>query len=222
MKRKLKPIKPIYECRCNGRLQTKRFTRLTHTGLVVELEHLKIKTRLTLRWEPWYQGTRAPQPWALVPGHFFIFIFIFFGGSSFFSRLGWGWFFWWVTFKSPKTWMSHFQVSRDLDESFSSLSRLGWVTFKSLETWMSHFQVSQDLDESLSSLSRLGWGLDGESARQKILILQVFDRCVIVQGRQEGLCCIPHLPYPWGALGMAFQNRYFYLRKNLWKRRGNT
>jgi hypothetical protein len=40
-------IKPIYECRCNGRLQTKRFTRLTHTGLVVELEHLKIKTRLT-------------------------------------------------------------------------------------------------------------------------------------------------------------------------------
>jgi hypothetical protein len=47
MKRKLKPIKPIYECRCNGRLQTKRFTRLAHTGLVVELEHLKIETRLT-------------------------------------------------------------------------------------------------------------------------------------------------------------------------------
>ncbi len=46
MKRKLK-IKPTYECLCNGRLQTKRFIRLTHTGLVVELEHLKIKTRLT-------------------------------------------------------------------------------------------------------------------------------------------------------------------------------
>ncbi len=46
MKRNLK-IKPIYECRCNGRLQTKRFTCLTHTGSVVELEHLKIKTRLT-------------------------------------------------------------------------------------------------------------------------------------------------------------------------------
>jgi hypothetical protein len=46
MKRKLK-IKPIYECRCNGRLQTKRFMRLAHTGLVLELEHLKIKTRLT-------------------------------------------------------------------------------------------------------------------------------------------------------------------------------
>jgi hypothetical protein len=44
MKRKL--LKPIYECRCNGRLQTKRFTRLAHTGSVVELEHLKIKTRL--------------------------------------------------------------------------------------------------------------------------------------------------------------------------------
>ncbi len=46
MKRKLK-IKPTYECRCDGRLQTKRFTRLAHTGLVVELEHLKIKTTLT-------------------------------------------------------------------------------------------------------------------------------------------------------------------------------
>jgi hypothetical protein len=46
LKPKLK-IKPIYECRCNGRLQTKRFTRLTHTRSVVELEHLKIKTRLT-------------------------------------------------------------------------------------------------------------------------------------------------------------------------------
>ncbi len=40
-------LKPIYECRCNGRLQTKSFTCLTHTGSVVELEHLKIKTRLT-------------------------------------------------------------------------------------------------------------------------------------------------------------------------------
>ena len=45
MKRKLK-IKPIYECWCDGRLQTKRFTRLSYTGFVVELEHLKIKTRL--------------------------------------------------------------------------------------------------------------------------------------------------------------------------------
>ena len=48
MKRNLK-IKPIYECRCDERLQTKtkRFTRLSYAGLVVELEHLKIKTRLT-------------------------------------------------------------------------------------------------------------------------------------------------------------------------------
>jgi hypothetical protein len=46
IKRELK-IKPIYECRCDGILQTKRFTRLSYTGLVVELEHLKIKTRLT-------------------------------------------------------------------------------------------------------------------------------------------------------------------------------
>jgi hypothetical protein len=46
MKRNLK-IKPKYECRCDGRLQTKRFTRLPYTGLVVEPEHLKIKTSLT-------------------------------------------------------------------------------------------------------------------------------------------------------------------------------
>ncbi len=47
MKRRL--CKPIYECRCNlnERLQTKKFMSLTHTGLVVKLEHLKIKTRLT-------------------------------------------------------------------------------------------------------------------------------------------------------------------------------
>ena len=48
MKRELQ-IRCIYECRCDERLQTKtkEFTRLSHTGLVVELEHLKIKTRLT-------------------------------------------------------------------------------------------------------------------------------------------------------------------------------
>jgi hypothetical protein len=31
IKRELK-IKPIYECRCDGSLQTKRFTRLSYTG----------------------------------------------------------------------------------------------------------------------------------------------------------------------------------------------
>ena len=47
IKQELK-IKSIYECRCYERLQTKtkEFTRLTYTGLVVELEHLKIETRL--------------------------------------------------------------------------------------------------------------------------------------------------------------------------------
>jgi hypothetical protein len=37
-------IRGIYECRCDERLQTKtkKFTRLTYTGLVLELEHLKI------------------------------------------------------------------------------------------------------------------------------------------------------------------------------------
>jgi hypothetical protein len=47
MKRELQ-IRCIYERRCNERLQTKtnEFTRLVYTGLVVELEHLKIETRL--------------------------------------------------------------------------------------------------------------------------------------------------------------------------------
>ena len=93
---------------------------------------------------PGHQGTAALGPG---PRAFFYFYFYFF----------------WREFIFFKAWMrliflmSHFQVSQDLDESFSSLSRLGWVIFKSLKTWMSHFQVSRDLDESLSSLSRLGW-----------------------------------------------------------------
>ncbi len=41
-------IRGIYECRCDERIQTKtkKFTRLPYTGLVLELEHLKIETRL--------------------------------------------------------------------------------------------------------------------------------------------------------------------------------
>ncbi len=37
-------------CRCDERLQTKtkEVTRLAYTGLAVELEHLKIETRLTI------------------------------------------------------------------------------------------------------------------------------------------------------------------------------
>ena len=35
-----------------------------------------------LRCEPWYQVTRAPQPWALVPGPFFILFFLFFSSFS--------------------------------------------------------------------------------------------------------------------------------------------
>jgi hypothetical protein len=47
IKRELK-TKPIYEFRCNERLQTKveEFTRLACTLLCAELEHLKIETRL--------------------------------------------------------------------------------------------------------------------------------------------------------------------------------
>jgi hypothetical protein len=38
----------IYEYRCDKRMKTKneKSTRLTYTGLVVELEHLKTKKRL--------------------------------------------------------------------------------------------------------------------------------------------------------------------------------
>ncbi len=41
-------IKPISECRYDERLKTKaeESTRLACTGLIGELEHLKIKTRL--------------------------------------------------------------------------------------------------------------------------------------------------------------------------------
>ncbi len=47
IKRELKR-RLIYEYRCDERLKTKKeeSTRLTDTGLVVELEHLKTKTRL--------------------------------------------------------------------------------------------------------------------------------------------------------------------------------
>jgi hypothetical protein len=47
IKRELK-TRPIYECRCDERLKTKaqESTRLTYTGLLGELEHLKIETRL--------------------------------------------------------------------------------------------------------------------------------------------------------------------------------
>jgi hypothetical protein len=47
IKREVK-IKPISECPCDERLKTKdeESTRLGYTGLLGELEHLKIKTRL--------------------------------------------------------------------------------------------------------------------------------------------------------------------------------
>jgi hypothetical protein len=39
--------RPIFECRCDERLKTKdeESTLFTYTGLLGELEHLKIKTR---------------------------------------------------------------------------------------------------------------------------------------------------------------------------------
>ncbi len=45
MKREVQ-TRPIYECRCDERLKTKteESTRLTYTGFLGELEHLKIET----------------------------------------------------------------------------------------------------------------------------------------------------------------------------------
>jgi hypothetical protein len=47
IKREVK-TRPRYECRCDERLKTntEESTRLTYTGLIGELEHLKIETRL--------------------------------------------------------------------------------------------------------------------------------------------------------------------------------
>jgi hypothetical protein len=47
MKREVK-TRPIYECRCDERLKTKgeESTHLGYTGLLGQLEHLKIETRL--------------------------------------------------------------------------------------------------------------------------------------------------------------------------------
>ena len=47
IKRELK-TRPIYECRCDERLKPKgeESTCLAYTGLLGELEHLKIETRL--------------------------------------------------------------------------------------------------------------------------------------------------------------------------------
>jgi hypothetical protein len=48
----------IYECRCDERLKikTEKSTRLTYTGLIGELEHLKIKTRLIYEMFPSVMG----------------------------------------------------------------------------------------------------------------------------------------------------------------------
>ena len=66
-----------------------------------------------------------------------------------------------------------------------------FVTIKTLR--VSSLDTPRSFDSSVVT------GL-GEGDRQKILIRQVFDRCVTVRGRQEGLSCIPHLPYPWETL----------------------
>ena len=43
----MRPKRPIYDCRCHERLKPKddESTCLAYTGLLEELEHLKIETR---------------------------------------------------------------------------------------------------------------------------------------------------------------------------------
>ena len=57
----------------------------------------------------------------------------------------------------------------------------------------------------------------GEGVRQKILIRQVFNRCVIVWVGQGGLSCIPHLPYLGEDLGGCSQKDFLPWQKILGK-----
>ncbi len=64
---------------------------LVHRSWIRVLNHTHTSIQctnnyMTLRCEPWYQDTRAPQIWDLVPGYFLILFFNFFGGSSFFFK----------------------------------------------------------------------------------------------------------------------------------------
>jgi hypothetical protein len=62
-----------------------------------------------LRWDPWVQGTRAPEPWALVPEHFFIYLFFILAGVLFFSQKN----------KKKHCFLSVFSLSLSLSLSFS-------------------------------------------------------------------------------------------------------
>ncbi len=57
--------RPIYECLCDERLKTKaeESTRLTFTGLLGELEHLKIETRLIDEMFPSVMGEYVFLKW---------------------------------------------------------------------------------------------------------------------------------------------------------------
>ena len=52
----------------------------------------------------------------------------------------------------------------------------------------------------------------------RTFIRQVFNRCVIVWGREGVLSCIPHLPSPRETLGGRFQKDIFTLSKKLGKK----
>ena len=62
----------------------------------------------------------------------------------------------------------------------------------------------------------------GEGARQKILIRQMFDSCVTVRGRQEGLSCSHIFRTPGKSWRVFFEKDLFEKRKILRKDLGNT
>ena len=85
IKRELK-IRPIYECRSDERLKTKpeESIRLGYTGLLGELEHLKIKTRLIDEMFASAMGEYVLLEYQLF-GRLFVFVFCFF--TFFFSGI---------------------------------------------------------------------------------------------------------------------------------------
>ena len=63
----------------------------------------------------------------------------------------------------------------------------------------------------------------GEDARQKILIRQVFDRCVVVRARQEGLFGTPPTPpLPWEDLEGVLRKGPFLKKEKFFEKTGET
>jgi hypothetical protein len=96
---------------------------------------------------------------------------------------------------------------------------LNWTIHSDTFCHNKHTQRSSWTHQVLIPLSWVVTGY-GEGVRQKIIIRQVFDRFVIVRGRQEGLSCIAHLPYPWETLEGILRKRFFPFLKKFFEKTG--